>query len=623
MLIQGDNLEALKALLPFYAGRVKCIYIDPPYNTRSAFEHYDDNLEHTKWLAMMWPRLELLRDLLAEDGSIWVSIDDNEGHYLKVIMDEIFGRRNFIANTLWQKIFSPKNTARHFSDDHDHILVFARNADQWTLNPMPRSERMNKNYKNPDNDPRGPWTSGDVSARNFYGAGTYSIRCPSGRVISGPPNGMYWRVSEERFWQMDRDDRIWWGKDGKNTPRIKRFLSEVKQGVVPQTLWMNAEVGNTQEAKKEVVVLFGEVNFMTPKPERLIQRILQIATNPGDLVLDSFLGSGTTAAVAHKMGRRWIGIEMGEHAVTHCAPRLNKVIEGEQGGISKSVEWRGGGGFRFYRLGPTVFDEEGHIRGDISFPVLAAHVWFSETKRPWSGRGDPPFLGIHEGRAYALALQRRTGRQASRTAATCSPARRSRPAFTREYRKLAIRDTPKTTPGLSAHRLWRTLSLDGCDSRTRGHYLQADALRRKGAGLRSIVELKRYQSETLAVLRRFLEDARVAGPRGAYEAITREPEQAARLRGNGGNYAPLTELPGVPYVCLRLPTGGGKTILGSYVVGIARDAWIEKDFPLVLWLAPTNTIRRQTVDALKNVRHPYRRVLDELFRGSGAYFRHR
>lgn len=213
---------------------------------------------------------------------------------------------------------------------------------------------------------------------------------------------MYWRVSEERFWELDRDGRIWWGKDGNNTPRIKRFLSEVKQGVVPQTLWMNTDVGNTQEAKKEVVALFGEVNFMTPKPERLIQRIINIATNPGDLVLDSFLGSGTTAAVAHKMGRRYIGIEMGEHAHTHCAPRLKKVIEGEQGGISKAVGWKGGGGFRFYRLGPPVFDEEGHIRQDIRFPVLAAHVWFSETDRPWDGRGSSPLLGIHDGRAYAL-----------------------------------------------------------------------------------------------------------------------------------------------------------------------------------------------------------------------------
>ena len=403
MLIQGDNLDALKSLLPFYAGRVKCIFIDPPYNTRSAFEHYDDNLEHSQWLAMMWPRLELLRELLSVDGSIWVTIDDNEGHYLKVIMDEVFDRRNFIANVLWQKVFSPKNTARHFSDDHDHILVVARDADRWVPNPMPRPDRMNKAYKNPDNDPRGPWTSGDVSARNYYGAGRYSIRCPSGRTISGPPNGMYWRVSEERFWEMDRDGRIWWGKDGNNTPRIKRFLSEVKSGVVPQTLWMNTEVGNTQEAKKEVVALFGEANFMTPKPERLIERILNIATVPGDIVLDSFLGSGTTAAVAQKTGRRYIGIEMGAHAETHCQPRLKKVVDGEQGGISEAVNWMGGGGFRFYRLGAPVFDETGQIRADIEFPVLAAHVWFSEVQSPWSKPDTlSPVLGVHDGRGYAL-----------------------------------------------------------------------------------------------------------------------------------------------------------------------------------------------------------------------------
>lgn len=402
MLIQGDNLDALKALLPFYAGQVKCIYIDPPYNTRSAFEHYDDNLEHTQWLAMMWPRLELLRDLLAEDGSIWVSIDDNEGHYLKVIMDEVFGRGNFIANVIWQKMFSPKNTARNFSEDHDYITVYAKQSDFWRPNDMPRSDKLNASYKNPDNDPRGPWTSGDVSARNYYGAGTYPITCPSGRVISGPPNGMFWRVSRAKFAEMDADGRIWWGKDGDNTPRIKRFLSEVKQGVVPQTLWLNTEVGNTQESKKEVVALFGDVNFMTPKPERLLHRILHIATNPGDLVLDSFLGSGTTAAVAHKMGRRYIGTEMGEHAVTHCAPRLGKVIAGEQGGISQSVGWQGGGGFRFYRLGPPVFDEDGHIRADIRFPVLAAHIWFSETATPWNASAGTPLLGLHDGRAFAL-----------------------------------------------------------------------------------------------------------------------------------------------------------------------------------------------------------------------------
>ena len=402
MLIQGDNLEALKALLPFYAGQVKCIYIDPPYNTRSAFEHYDDNLEHSKWLATIWPRLELLRDLLAEDGSIWVSIDDNEAHYLKVIMDEVFGRSNFIDTVIWRKNYSPKSSARHFSSDHDYILVFARDPDSFQPNLMPRTERQNKAYKNPDNDPRGPWKTSDLSARNPYSLGKYSITTPSGRVIEGPPKGRYWVIKKEKMEELHEDNRIWWGKNQNAIPQIKRFLSEVKEGRVPQTLWSYEDVGHTQDAKKETVKLFGSEVFGTPKPERLIQRILHIATNPGDLVLDSFLGSGTTAAVAHKMGRRYIGIEMGDHAVSHCVPRLNKVIEGEQGGISKSVGWQGGGGFRFYRLGPPVFDEEGHIRSDISFSVLAAHVYFSETGRPWRGNTDSPFLGLHDGRAYAL-----------------------------------------------------------------------------------------------------------------------------------------------------------------------------------------------------------------------------
>ena len=402
MLIQGDNLEALKALLPFYAGQVKCIYIDPPYNTRSAFEHYNDNLEHTQWLALMWPRLELLRDLLAEDGSIWVSIDDNEAHYFKVIMDEVFGRSNFIDTVIWRKNYSPKSSARHFSSDHDYVLVFARNADSFQPNLMPRTERQNKAYKNPDNDPRGPWKTSDLSARNPYSLGKYSITTPSGRVIEEPPKGRYWVIKKEKMEEFHKDNRIWWGKDKDAIPQIKRFLAEVKDGRVPQTLWLYEDVGHTQEAKKETVKLFGSEVFGTPKPERLIQRILHIATNPGDLVLDSFLGSGTTAAVAHKMGRRYIGIEMGEHAVTHCIPRLQKVIDGEQGGISKDAGWQGGGGFRFYRLGPTVFDEQGHIRQDIRFPTLAAHVWFSETRRPWNGKGDSPLLGLCNDHAYAL-----------------------------------------------------------------------------------------------------------------------------------------------------------------------------------------------------------------------------
>ena len=402
MLIQGDNLEALKALLPFYAGQVKCIYIDPPYNTRSAFEHYDDNLEHSQWLSMMWPRLELLRELLAEDGSIWVSIDDNEAHYLKVIMDEVFGRRNFVTTVVWRKNYSPKSSARHFSEDHDYLSVYAKSSELWTPNPMPRTAQQDKAYKNPDNDPRGPWKTSDLSARNPYSEGLYSLTTPSGRLIDGPPKGRYWTVSKENFLLLDQENRVWWGAKGNAIPQRKRFLSEVMQGRVPQTFWPYEEVGHTQEAKKETVVLFSDEVFGTPKPERLIQRVLHVGSNPGDLVLDSFLGSGTTAAVAHKMNRRWIGIEMGEHAVTHCAPRLQKVIDGEQGGISQAVGWQGGGGFRFYQLGPTVFDEEGHIRRDISFPVLAAHVWFSETGTPWTGEGKNPALGIHDGRAFAL-----------------------------------------------------------------------------------------------------------------------------------------------------------------------------------------------------------------------------
>lgn len=402
LLIQGDNLEALKALIPFYAGKVKCIFIDPPYNTKSAFEHYDDNLEHSKWLSLIYPRLELLHELLSVYGSIWVSIDDNEAQYLKIIMDEIFGRENFICNVIWRKNYSPKSTARHFSVDHDYVIVYAKIADKWAPNLMPRTEKQDQAYKNPDKDPRGAWKPGDLSARNYYSLGTYPITTPSGRVISGPPNGMFWRVSQTKLEELDCDNRIWWGKDGSNVPAIKRFLTEVKQGTVPQTWWSYEEVGHTQEAKKEIVTLFQADVFGTPKPERLIERVLHIASNEGDLVLDSFLGSGTTAAVAHKMNRRYVGIEIGEHAQTHCQPRLLKVVDGEQGGISKSVEWTGGGGFRFFKLGQTVFDEYGCLSTDIKFPALAAHIWYLETRTPLNKKKRSAFLGTYKDTAYYL-----------------------------------------------------------------------------------------------------------------------------------------------------------------------------------------------------------------------------
>lgn len=404
MLIEGDNLEALKALLPYYGGQVKCIFIDPPYNTKSAFEQYDDNLEHSQWLSMIYPRLELLRSLLSDDGSIWITIDDNEGHYLKVLCDEIFGRSNFVSNVVWQKLYTVKNSAKYISDMHEHVLVYAKNKDSWARNLLPRSDELNDSYTNEDDDPRGPWTTNAIQARNYYSLGSYEIVGPTGKVFR-PPAGTYWRISEENFRALNADGRIWWGKSGGNAPRVKKYLSEVKDGVVPASLWLHQDAGTNALAKAEVRTVFSseELVFDTPKPEKLIKLILEVATSPWDLVLDSFLGSGTTAAVAHKMGRRWIGIEMGEHARTHCQPRLVKVLEGEQGGISEAVNWKGGGGFRFYKLGVPVFDENGHIRESIRFEHLAAHVWFAETGTARSTRAiKKPFLGEHQGVGYYL-----------------------------------------------------------------------------------------------------------------------------------------------------------------------------------------------------------------------------
>jgi len=393
LLVQGDNLEALKALLPFYAGRVKCIYIDPPYNTRSAFEHYVDNLEHAQWLGMIVPRLMLLREFLSEDGSIWVSIDDNEGHYLKVVMDEVFGRRNFVATVIWKKIHARNNTAQHFSDDHDFQLGYARNLSSWKRNKVGRTAASDAEFWNPDNDPRGPWRRSDLTAAKPYSDGHYEVFGPHGDPFR-PRGNRYWSLSRETFRELAEDNRLWWGRTGRSFPFRKRFQSELGE-LTPTTIWLDDEVGNNREAKQEITKIFGRDDlFSTPKPERLIQRILHIATNPGDLVLDSFLGSGTTAAVAHKMGRRWIGVEMGEHARTHCATRLRKVIDGEQGGISKEVGWQGGGGFRFVTLGPRVYDENGVIAPEVRFADLARHVWFTETWRPLDGVPASPLLGI-------------------------------------------------------------------------------------------------------------------------------------------------------------------------------------------------------------------------------------
>lgn len=404
MLIQGDNLDALKALLPYYAGAVKCIYIDPPYNTRSAFEHYDDNLEHTKWLSMMYPRLELLRELLAEDGSIWVSIDDNEAHYLKIVMDEVFGRDSFVASNVWQKRYSRENREA-IGDVHEYIYVYAKTPGTFKKirNLVPVTEKQAKIYRNPNNDPNGRWRPVPMTAQEGHATAEqyYEVITPDG-TIHKPPTGRCWGVAKKTYERLLQEGRIYFGKKGNSQPNIIRYLSEVP-GVAPWTWWPSEEVGHTDESKKEIHALFGKIAaFDSPKPEKLLQRIMNIASNPGDLVLDSFLGSGTTAAVAHKMGRRYIGIETGEHAVTHCAPRLRKVIDGEQGGISKAVGWQGGGGFRFYRLGEPIFNEDGSIRQGITFAQLGAHVWFSETKTPLTSTPDSPLLGVHAGTAYYL-----------------------------------------------------------------------------------------------------------------------------------------------------------------------------------------------------------------------------
>ena len=359
MLIHGDNLLALKALEQDYAGCVKCIYIDPPYNTGNAFEHYDDGVEHSIWLSLMRERLVLLRNLLSDDGSIWISIDADESHYLKVLCDEIFGRKNFIDEVIWQRAYAPINLKKTLSRSHDTILVYAKNkSDKYELNRLPRSSDANDRYKNPDNDPRGVWKSSDLSVGPAVQENIYPITTPSGRICY-PPEGYSWRLSESRLREYIADNRIWFGPSGNNVPSIKRFLSEVKDGIVATTVWTHQEVGHNQDAKKEIKALEFESIFDTPKPERLIERVLTIGSNEGDIVLDSFLGSGTTAAVAQKMGRRYIGVEMGNHAYTHCAVRLKKVIDGtDQGGISKAQNWKGGGGFRFYELAPSLLKED-------------------------------------------------------------------------------------------------------------------------------------------------------------------------------------------------------------------------------------------------------------------------
>ena len=408
LIIHGDNLTALKALLPIYHSKVKCIYIDPPYNTGNEGWAYNDNVNspmmqdwlgktvdrddltrHDKWCCMMLPRLTLLRELLRDDGAIFISIDDNEVHHLRSLMDEVFGEDNFLATAVWQKNFSPRNTAKHFSEDHDFIVVFAKNIDQWIPNLLPRSDQATGRYKNPDNDSRGAWSSSDLTARNYYSLGTYDVTSPAGRTFK-PSVGNYFRVSPHRFSELDGEGRIWWGPNGDSMPRLKRYLSEVKTGVVPQTVWSHAEVGHTQDAKKELVSVLqferSEDVFNTVKPTSLIKRILQIATDKDSIVLDSFAGSGTTAhavlALNQEDGgdRRFVLIECEDYADSVTAERVRRVIKGVPSARDANLKAGFGGSFSYFELGAPM-QQEALLAGPElpTYEALAGYVYFTAT----------------------------------------------------------------------------------------------------------------------------------------------------------------------------------------------------------------------------------------------------
>jgi adenine-specific DNA-methyltransferase len=375
-LIFGDNLLALKSLEQECTGKVKCIFIDPPYNTGSAFKYYEDGIEHSIWLSLIRDRLESLRSLLSEDGSIWITIDDNEAHYLKIICDEVFGRNNFQCDIAWEKRYAPPPDTKGFGYVHDHILCYSK-SDSFQRNLLPMTEDQTGRYKNPDNDPRGPWKSENYTCRYSVDERpnlNYPITNPHTNNEIWPNKTRVWAMSKEVTEKNIRENRIWWGKNGKNSkPALKNFLSEINKGMMPMSLWKHTLAGHTQEAMKEMLALYDNSPFTTPKPERLIHTVLTIATSPGDLVLDSFAGSGTTGAVAHKMGRRWIMIELGEHCHTHIIPRMKKVIDGEDpGGITEPVNWKGGGGFRYYRLAPSLLEQDRWGRWVISDEYDAA-----------------------------------------------------------------------------------------------------------------------------------------------------------------------------------------------------------------------------------------------------------
>ncbi len=350
LIMKGNNLLALHTLKEKYAGKVKLIYIDPPYNTGGDSFLYNDRFNHSTWLTFMKSRLEIARDLLSEDGSIWINIDDDEQAYLKVLCDNVFGRENFVNNVIWEKRYSPTNDSKWLSDSHDIILLYAKNKEIWRPNLLPRSEKQNQYYKYDDNDGRGRWRSDNVLVKSFSQSGVFAITNPNTGEEHYPPKGSCYRFNKETAERYLLENRFYFGKDGKGRPQLKRYLSEVKQGVTPMTIWFREDVTDNQEANKEARAFGFETVFSTPKPEKLIQRVIHLGSNESDLVLDFFMGSSTTQAVAHKMNRRYIGIEQMDYINTVSVPRLQKVIEGEQGGISKDVDWQGGGSFVYVEL---------------------------------------------------------------------------------------------------------------------------------------------------------------------------------------------------------------------------------------------------------------------------------
>lgn len=413
LLIQGDNLAALKALLPFYRGQVKCIYIDPPYNTQVAFEHYDDKLEHSQWLSMMYPRLTLLRELLRDDGVIFVQADDSEGQYLKVLMDEVFGRKAFVATFIWQKVDSPNDNKVAITPDHEYICCYVKNRDSTGFKQM-SAESILRAYGQVDEDGRRCRDrllkkNGKASLRTDRPTMFFPVEGPDGvpvLPIHDDGREARWSRSKAGVRKAIKEGKLVWKNRGtdeepKWVPYVREWAPEIPTRPYP-TIW--TDVHTTRQAKAHHKDILADVPaFDTPKPEPLIARLLEIVTSPGDLVLDSFLGSGTTAAVAHKMGRRWIGIEVGDHAVSHCLPRLNCVIAGEdEGGVTEQTGWEHGGGFRFYTLGETVFDADGGINPEVQFSPLASFVWHFETGEAAPKKLTKPLLGVHEGTAYYL-----------------------------------------------------------------------------------------------------------------------------------------------------------------------------------------------------------------------------